>query len=248
MIYAAFATGGASAWHYWWTESLLPNGASNPPAQLYALGNFSKFARPGYMRIDVTGAPTPSASAPLVVAFANPADGTVAIVVVNGGSAQPVSFFVAGSAWPSSVTPYITSATAKLTPGQAISLTAARFSATLDAQSVTTFVGKPSRRTRTRVVSGESSANLSRRQARRRLLLRPIVFSSSLRGSFRMTGHLPGLHLEGGPDLLRAPPLPGSSSRGRRPVRALARGASLSGGSAARAHIVPCRGWKRASR
>ena len=143
MIYAAFATGGASAWHYWWTESLLPNGASNPPPQLYAIGNFSKFVRPGYVRVGVSGAPTPSGSAPLVVAFTNPADGTVAIVVVNGGGAQQASFFVAGAAWPSSVTPYVTSASAKLTPGTAISVTGARFSASLAAQSVTTFVGKP---------------------------------------------------------------------------------------------------------
>jgi glucuronoarabinoxylan endo-1,4-beta-xylanase len=143
MIYAAFSTGGVSAWHYWWTEALLPNGPSNPPPQVYALGNFSKFVRPGYLRVDVSGAPTPSASAPLVVAFTNQADGTVTIVVVNGGGAQQVSFFVAGTAWPSSVTPYETNATAKLMAGTAITLTGARFSASLDAQSVTTFVGKP---------------------------------------------------------------------------------------------------------
>lgn len=143
MIYAAFATGGVSAWHYWWTESLLPNGAANPPPQLYAIGNFSKFVRPGYVRVDVTGAPAPSGSVPLIVAFANPADGTVAIVVVNGGGAQQVSFFVAGTAWPSSVTPYVTSATANLAAGAAIAVTGGRFSASLAAQSVTTFVGNP---------------------------------------------------------------------------------------------------------
>jgi O-glycosyl hydrolase len=109
MIYAAFTTGGVNGWHYWWTQSLVPN-ASSPPPQYYALGNFSKFVRPGYYRVDVTGAPTPSASAPLVVAFTNPPDATVAIVVVNGGAAQQVSFFVAGTAWPASVTPYVTSA------------------------------------------------------------------------------------------------------------------------------------------
>ena len=142
MVYAAFTTGGASAWHYWWTEAFVPD-VTNPPPQVYALGNFSKFVRPGYMRVDVTGAPTPSGTAPLVVAFTNPADGTVAIVVVNGGGAQQVSFFVSGTEWPSTVTPYETSATAKLTAGTPITLSGARFSATLDAQSVTTFVGAP---------------------------------------------------------------------------------------------------------
>jgi len=142
MVYAAFTTGGANAWHYWWTEAFVPNVAS-PPPQVYALGNFSKYVRPGYYRVDVTGAPTPSGSVPLVVAFTSPADGTVAIVVVNGGGAQNVSFFVSGSGWPASVTPYVTSASSNLAAGTAITVTAGRFSASLGAESVTTFVGKP---------------------------------------------------------------------------------------------------------
>ena len=142
MVYAAFSTGGVNGWHYWWTQDLVGN-ASSPPAQVYALGNFSKFVRPGYYRVDVTGAPTPSGSAPLVVAFTNLSDGTVAIVVVNGGSAQQASLFVAGTAWPASVTPYVTTSSSKLAAGTDITVTAGAFSASLSAQSVTTFVGKP---------------------------------------------------------------------------------------------------------
>jgi glucuronoarabinoxylan endo-1,4-beta-xylanase len=142
MIYAAFATGGVNGWHYWWTQALVPN-ASSPPAQVYALGNFSKFVRPGYYRVDVSGAAKASGTVPLVLAFSNPPDGTVAIVVVNGGSAQQVSFFVSGTAWPASVTPYVTTSSSKLAAGTAITVTAGRFSASLAAQSVTTFVGKP---------------------------------------------------------------------------------------------------------
>src|SRR4029079_17799890 len=77
MIYAAFSTGGVNGWHYWWTQQLVPN-ASSPPAQVYALGNFSKFVRPGYVRVDVSGAPKASSSVPLVVAFTNLQDATVA--------------------------------------------------------------------------------------------------------------------------------------------------------------------------
>jgi glucuronoarabinoxylan endo-1,4-beta-xylanase len=142
MVYAAFTTGGVNGWHYWWTQDFVPN-ASSPPAQYYALGNYSKFVRPGYFRVDVTGAPTPAASAPLVVAFTNTSDGTVAIVVVNGGSARQVSLFVAGTAWPASVTPYVTTSSSKLAAGTAVAVTGGRFSASLEAQSVTTFVGKP---------------------------------------------------------------------------------------------------------
>ena len=64
-------------------------------------------------------------------------------VVVNGGSAQNVSFFVSGTAWPASVTPYVTTTTSNLAAGTPLSLSGARFSASLQAQSVTTFVGKP---------------------------------------------------------------------------------------------------------
>jgi hypothetical protein len=74
-----------------------------------------KFVRPGYYRVDVTDAPTPSSSKPLVVAFSNLSDGTVAIVVVNGGSAQQANFFVAGTAWPASVTPYFVAVQARWT-------------------------------------------------------------------------------------------------------------------------------------
>jgi glucuronoarabinoxylan endo-1,4-beta-xylanase len=142
MVYAAFTTGGVNGWHYWWTQDFVPN-ASSPPAQYYALGNYSKFVRPGFYRADVTGAPKPSGSVPLVSAFTNKSDGTVAIVVVNGGSASTVNFFVAGTAWPASVTPYLTTSSSKLAAGTEIAVTAGRFSASLTAQSVTTFVGKP---------------------------------------------------------------------------------------------------------
>jgi glucuronoarabinoxylan endo-1,4-beta-xylanase len=142
MIYAAFSTGGVNGWHYWWTQQLVPN-ASSPPPQVYALGNFSKFVRPGFVRTDVSGAANPSGTVPLVVSFTNPSDGTTAIVVVNGGGSANVSFFVAGAAWPASVTPYVTTTSSKLAAGSPITVTGGRFSASLAGQSVTTFVGKP---------------------------------------------------------------------------------------------------------
>jgi glucuronoarabinoxylan endo-1,4-beta-xylanase len=77
------------------------------------------------------------------VAFTNPPDATLAIVVINGGGAQQASFFVSGTAWPGTVTPYVTSATSQLKAGTVVPVTAGRFTASLDAQSVTTLVGKP---------------------------------------------------------------------------------------------------------
>ena len=140
-IYAAVTGGGANGWLYWWTQAFLDGGsATNPPKRVFAMGNFSKFVRPGYVRVGVTGAP----SSVQIAAFLNPSDGTLAMIALNSGtSAQQVSIFVAGSGWPAMVTPYVTSASSNLAAGAAASVTGARFSGSLAAQSVTTFVGRP---------------------------------------------------------------------------------------------------------
>jgi glucuronoarabinoxylan endo-1,4-beta-xylanase len=140
-IYAAVTSGGVNGWLYWWTQAFMDGGsAASPPKRVYGMGNFSKFVRPGYVRVGITGTP----SAVQIVPFLNPSDGTIAIVALNSGtSAQQVSFFVSGSGWPGTVTPYVTSASANLAADTAISVSGARFSGSLAAQSVTTFVGKP---------------------------------------------------------------------------------------------------------
>ena len=140
-IYSGVTGGGASGWHYWWTTHFMDGGtASNPPKRVYTMGNFSKFVRPGYVRVGISGVP----SSVHMVPFVSPTDGTVAIVALNeGSSVQQVSFFVSGAGWPGTVTPYVTSATSNLEAGTAITGTAGRFSGSLPAQSVTTFVGKP---------------------------------------------------------------------------------------------------------
>lgn len=140
-IYAAVSSGGVNGWLYWWTQSLMDGGSdTSPPKRVFGLGNFSKFVRPGYVRVSILGAP-PSVQ---MVPFLDPVDGTVVIVALNSGSGvQQVSFFVSGAAWPATVTPYVTSASSNLAPGPTIPVSAGRFSASLGGQSITTFVGKP---------------------------------------------------------------------------------------------------------
>jgi len=139
-IYSGVTGGGVSGWHYWWTTHFMDGGsASSPPKRVYTMGNYSKFVRPGYVRVGISGVP----SSVHMVPFVSPADGTVAIVALNeGSSAQQVSFFVSGAGWPTTVTPYVTSSSSNLEAGTAIPVTAGRFSGSLAAQSVTTFVGK----------------------------------------------------------------------------------------------------------
>ena len=136
-----------NAWHIWWLYNAKGNGGCLYDTtnnvwtkRLWALGNYARFVRPGYMRVSTTGtAPT----GVRVSAYVNPADGTVVTVAINSNtSATPLSVFVSGVV-PCSITPWVTSATDSLASKSAITVSNGRFSATLDAQSVTTFVGKP---------------------------------------------------------------------------------------------------------
>ena len=135
-----------NAWHIWWLYNASGNGGclydtttNMWTKRLWVLGNYARFVRPGFMRVTTTGT-TPAGV--LVSAYQNPADGTVVVVAINSNtSATPVSLYVSGVV-PCSMTPWVTSAADNLASKSPITVSNARFSATLDAQSVTSFVGK----------------------------------------------------------------------------------------------------------
>jgi glucuronoarabinoxylan endo-1,4-beta-xylanase len=105
------------------------------------MGNFSRFVRPGFYRIDVSGTLPSGVS---VIAFQNQSDATTAIVAINTNTTQAtVPLFVAGTQWPGQVVPWVTSPSDDLVAQTAITVSGANFTATLAAQSVTTFVGSP---------------------------------------------------------------------------------------------------------
>src|SRR5437762_2822574 len=65
-IHSALVVGDASAWVYWWYQPLstttndnegliLQNGTDTK--RRYTLGNYSKFVRPGFVRVDATAPP-----------------------------------------------------------------------------------------------------------------------------------------------------------------------------------------------
>jgi len=136
-----------NAWHIWWLYNASGNGGCLYDTstkvwtkRLWVLGNYARFVRPGYMRVSTSGT---APSGVLVSAYQNPADGTVVVVAINSNTAAtPLSLYVSGAV-PCSVTPWVTSASDSLAAKGAITVSNARFSATLDPQSVTTFVGKP---------------------------------------------------------------------------------------------------------
>jgi glucuronoarabinoxylan endo-1,4-beta-xylanase len=148
-IYAALTVANMNAWHYWW---FYPQSANNGALwdmttstwakRMWVMGNFSRWARPGYYRVDVAGTKPPANVS--IIAFQNPADGTLSIVAINGNSAATtVPIFVKGPSWPASVVPWYTTNSQNLGVGASIALDAGSFSASLPALSVTTFVGAP---------------------------------------------------------------------------------------------------------
>ncbi len=147
-MYDALANANMNAWHYWWFYSTGRGGLwdstttpATPTKRLWVMGNFSRFVRPGYYRIDVSGTAPAGVS---VIAFQDPASANVAIVAINTNtSATTLPLFVAGTQWPAQVVPWVTSNTDSLAAQPAIAVSGGNFSASLAAQSVTTFVGSP---------------------------------------------------------------------------------------------------------
>jgi glucuronoarabinoxylan endo-1,4-beta-xylanase len=136
----------ANAWHYWW---LINNGGSQDNEglictdgtvrkALYAIGNYSKFVRPGYYRIDAT--PTPQ-SGISVSAYSNASTGAFVVVVINQNSSSVSQSFSLNGLSATSVTPWITSASLNLAEQSAVTVSGGAFSYTLPADSITTLVG-----------------------------------------------------------------------------------------------------------
>jgi len=165
VIHNDLAVAGASSWQWWlgvnpynYSDGLVyinaPNGAMDPSLsktdglvsdskQLWCLGNFSRFVRPGMVRVDaVLGGntdPVNAAGGIMVSAYTDPVAKTVVIVLINTGTASsPVSLSgLGGSATltGTSFTAYVTSAGKNL---QKTTMAAGNIQ--LEPRSVTTLV------------------------------------------------------------------------------------------------------------
>ena len=141
-----------NAWNYWW---LVNNGSDNEGLinvipnsldfsvnkRLYTMGNFSRFIRPGFYRIDATAEPTPGV---YMSAYKNLKTGQFVVVMINDNH-HPQNVSVQMAQLPSpigSVTPYVTSATQNLQAQKVLAFKHGTFNATLTPFSVTSFVGK----------------------------------------------------------------------------------------------------------
>jgi glucuronoarabinoxylan endo-1,4-beta-xylanase len=142
-LHNALTVGEANAWVWWWyngtstNEGLYNN--NNDTKRHYTYGNFTKFIRPGYVRVDVAG----SIPTNVLLSAYKGTDGTVVVVAINKGTAAAtVPIAIAGGTAPASCTPNVTSSSANLTSGTAVTVTGGTLTASLAGTTVTTFVCK----------------------------------------------------------------------------------------------------------
>jgi glucuronoarabinoxylan endo-1,4-beta-xylanase len=147
-IHSALVTGQASAWLWWWYAPMSSGTNDNEGIVLqngtdtkrhYTIGNYSKFVRPGYTRVDVTG----TAPSGVQLSAYKGSDGTVVVVAINSStSTVSVPITISGGTAPASLTPTVTDASNNLVAKTAVTVSGGSFTAMLGGPSVTTFVGK----------------------------------------------------------------------------------------------------------
>jgi O-glycosyl hydrolase len=140
-IHQAMCDGNANAYHYWWLNAsgyagLVDNG--NATKRMWAMGQYSRFVRPGWVRIgesDDGGLD--------ITAFKDPVSGKFALVVVNTSTTTDINeTFTLNGVTVTSVLPYVTSSTQNISQGTVITLTGGTsFTSTIASQSIVTFYG-----------------------------------------------------------------------------------------------------------
>lgn len=148
-VHDSMTVGNYNAYVYWWLQNWTVNNSSpyvngliddpgldnNLTSNGYAMGQFSKFIRPGYVRSNAT-----SNAASNIYVSAYKGSGHYVIVAINLGTTDVDQPFVIQNQTVTSMTPYRTSATENLAQLSVVGVTDNSFTYTLPAQSITTFV------------------------------------------------------------------------------------------------------------
>jgi len=133
-----------NAYVFWWILNLntdnegLYDNAANPTKRLFAEGNFSKFIRPGFLRIGATEVPNAGVS---VSAYYSASTSKVVVVAINSnGSAQSETITYSGLTV-ATVYPWITDSSRNLVQQASVAVSGGSFTYSLPSQSIVTFVG-----------------------------------------------------------------------------------------------------------
>jgi glucuronoarabinoxylan endo-1,4-beta-xylanase len=145
-IYLFMTQAQANAYHYWWlisgnstgNQGLLDNNASLTK-RFSVFGQYSRFVRPGYYRIDAA-----TTSSALISAYKDSVSPGFAIVAVNTNVTSISQTFVLANFTAGAVTPWLTTSNLSLASTNAVTVSNSAFTYTLPALSVVTFVGQGS--------------------------------------------------------------------------------------------------------
>lgn len=148
VMHKSLTVASVSAWHFWWTYpcstpscgngALWSQGAdSKATKRLWIMGNFSRFVRPDYYRIDATAGPT---SGVTMTAYRNPNKTKIVVVAINTNTSATSQAFSFSGATPVSVKPWITDESRSLGEEASQSINSNQFTYNLPSKSVTTLV------------------------------------------------------------------------------------------------------------
>src|SRR5690554_6706760 len=139
-IHDCLTIGNMNAYIWWWVISDA-NGFLNkqylPQKRGYVVGQFARFVRPGYYRVEATSRPAAN-----VHVTAYKGDGKVVIVAINRRRSPVDLEFTLENGKPAEVFSWVTTAEDNIAPGPTLAVSGGSFRAGLPAQSVTTFVGE----------------------------------------------------------------------------------------------------------
>ena len=129
-IHADLAVANAAAWQWWlaispydykdglvYIDKNTTDGQFYPSKMLWALGNYSRYLRPGAVRLDAQLADSDRPGQPLVSAYKSPNGKQLITVVVNDYDTPATVQLVLSSGRLGTGKTYVTSATADLQPG-----------------------------------------------------------------------------------------------------------------------------------
>lgn len=137
-IHECLVTGSMNAYVYWWIT--WANGLAKSDGTIfkraYVIGQFAKYIRPGYNRVDATATPGSN-----VYVSAYTGDDKVVIVAINTGTGAVNQKFNIQNANVTKLSTKVTNSGSNMATGADISASGNSFSANLPAQSITTFVG-----------------------------------------------------------------------------------------------------------
>lgn len=144
-VHNCMTVGYYNAYVWWWLWDWNPGGgninyglidtSNNPTYYGWALAQFSKFVRPGYVRASATANPNSN----IFVSAYKGSSNSVIVAINSGGSAVNQPFSISGQTV-SAVTPYQTTSSEHVAQLSNVNVTSDAFTYSLPAQSITTFV------------------------------------------------------------------------------------------------------------